>query len=298
MEALGTDKVDAYPLPPKYKAILRAPRCSIVLPLSLGMIYGGLFWSDANFATVETAFAKNPAGLADVVCQSVRELYCLTYPTLALKERFLAEEGFKISHHYYPDHVRDPVSQLVTRLRESHQKMQQDIGKVPGGERNFVLVWMSPLSIPMMAASISVPCRTFTEPEQRAFDNFYNTGLEWHFETANNDRLTFLLNMRNEQDANATNCPVQHPMYAQFEMAHYFLTRYCNVFGPRVAYKQYQPLPHRALRIPGLTASQLIMGGFGQSYPELASALAPDCKTVETIAAELATQATAAIATT
>jgi hypothetical protein len=147
-----------------------------------------------------------------------------------------------------------------------------------------------------------VPCRTFTDVEQRAFDNFCNAGLEPHFGDIEKGKelLTFLLNMRNEQDANATNFPgnmLQHPMYGQFEMAHYFLTRYCNVFGPRVMYKEYQPLPHRALRIPGLTSGQLIMGGFGQSYPEIASALAPDYKTVETIAAELATQAAAAIAT-
>jgi len=283
--AFGTDAVKGWPLPNRYRELLAYPSSFVFLTQSLVFgVYLGLFWGGGAFRSVEAAFENNLAAFSDVVCQSLRELFYLTYPTVGLKERFLSEETFKLNHGYYPDSIRQPVAQLLGKLRAVSQKLAQEIAKIPGGERNYLLVNISPLSIPMIAASLSLQCRDLTEAEQHAFDIFASQGLDTAF--GGDELLTFLVNMRNEQDANAANVPVQNPIYIQFETAHYYLTRYCNALGPRIPGRQYRELPHRALRVPGMSWNAM-MQAWAKSDPELASALFPQCKTIEMISADL-----------
>lgn len=285
-EALGTDQVSMCPLPAKYKAILRIPQGLPCLTISF-LIICSMFWSNESFFQVETVFGNNAGDFANVVCQSLRELFFLTYPTMVLKERFLAEENLKLNHGYYLQPVQHAVSDLLNTLTTACQKFKEDMAKIPGGQQNFLLVWISPISIPLMAAMVPCPCRTLTQSEQHAFDIFQNYGLDIILAPSYGaELLSFLQSMRNEQEANASNISVQNPLYPEFEMAHYFLTRYCNVLGPRVLSNQYKELPHKALKIPGMTIQALIQAGF-QSQPEMASALIPQCKSIEMIVAEL-----------
>jgi hypothetical protein len=142
-----------------------------------------------------------------------------------------------------------------------------------------------------MAASYSVSPRNLSEAEQRAFAYFTNHGLQKIASniTAAEELLAFFLRMRDEQGANADNAPVQHPIYVQLELAHYFLTRYCNILGPRVDQKKYPPLPHRALRVPGMSWA-MVMHQAWEKFDQLPSALAPECETIEAAAATLNVQ--------
>jgi hypothetical protein len=252
--------------------------------LSLTSMELGLFWGYGPFANVEGAFGNDHTNFANVVCQSLRELFYLTYPTVALKEHFLAEEDLKLSHGYYPDSIRQTVAQLVDQLKTARQRIIQTMSKVPGGERHYLLLCISPLST---AASLSVPRRDLTDTEQRALDRFVTVGLERQFSDPGwNELLTFFLNMRNEQDANASNVGVQHPMHFLFEIAHSYLTQYCNILGPRIS-PQYEQLSYRS---PGFR--DLLMQMIAKEDTELASALFPQCKTIETIARELLAKTT------
>jgi hypothetical protein len=251
LEALGTDKVESFPLPPKYKAILRNPKGIVCAVQSLTFgVHLSLFWPEGEFHRVETAFGNNTANFRNVVCQSLRELFYLTYPTVALKERFLAEENFKLNHGYYPDSIRNDVKQLLATLSATLQKYKQAFANAPNAEQNVLLMRVSPLSIPLFAGPFSLPHRTFTAEEQRAFSIFANYGLESPNEATPGDKLlTFLLNMLQEQEANADGVGVRHPYFVVAAQAHYFLTCYCNTLGPRVPGKKYQNLPHKGLPV-------------------------------------------------
>jgi hypothetical protein len=275
------EKAESSRLPHRYKDLLLLKNSRLVLAGSRLELSMGLSWDDLTFWAIELRFGTNTSGFAEVVCQSLRELFYLTYPTLALKQRFLKEEEFKLERGYYPDSIRPPLSQLLARLRTDYSKLEEDISKIPGGERNFLLNWISPLSNPMIAGLCSVTTRSFTDVEERVFGHLQNSGLEF-FPPISQEEYPFLLALRNEQGANAANFAIEHPMYGMFEFAHYYLTRCCNTLGRHMWEKQYQELQPRALRVPGMNITQLVLGAV-KSYPEAANALVPGCMTIDMI---------------
>jgi hypothetical protein len=284
LEAFGTAEVETWPMPSRYKAFFRVQPAWAGLMNSLVCVELGLFWDEASFFQVEAAFGDNP-DFGNVVCQSLRELFYVTYPTLALKERFLAEEQLKLSRGYYPDSIKPSVSHLLDILKTAHQALAQDMAKLPGGERNFLLVWISPLSIPPMASAFSLPHRVFSDAEQRALAIFETLGLEQQFDAApSRELLAFLLDMRGEQDANASGVPVTHPGYICFEQAHFHLTHCCNTLGPRVI-SEYSALPYRTLRLPGFGWLKM-MEAYGK-FPEFDGAWLQRYKTIEMLSAEI-----------
>jgi hypothetical protein len=286
LEIFGTAEVEKWPVPSRYKVFFRVRPAWVGLTNSLIGVEFGLFWAEGTFLEVEAAFGDNP-DFGNVVCQSLRELFYVTYPTVALKERFLAEEQLKLSRGYYPDSIKPSVSRLLDDLKTAYQGLAQDMAKVPGGERTFVLQWTSPLTIPLMASAFSLPYRPFSDAEQRAMAIFETLGLEPQFDGAPpRELLSFLLNMRNEQEANASNVPVTNPGYVYFEQAHFYLTHCCNTLGPRVLAKgEYSAKPYRTVRLPGF--SWLKMMAAYDKFPEFGSAWLQQYKTIEMISAEL-----------
>jgi hypothetical protein len=287
LEWWGTAKVEAWPLPLRYKAILRNP-ASHLTAMSLADLVMGLDWPANLFYEVEATHGDKHLQFGEVVSQSLRELFYLTYPTIALKERFLSEEDAKLRYGYYPDSIRRGVEQILGTLRKTLSKMTDAIAQITGGEQNFLLMRISPLSIPLVAATCSTSTRNLSEVEQRVFAYFINHGLHRVATDVHGaaELLTFFLGMREEQGANADKMPVQHPMYTYFEMAHYFLTRYCNILGPRVHMEKYTTLSHRVLRVPGVSWA-MVMHAEWQKFDQMASALVPECTTIEALEATL-----------
>ncbi len=271
----------------------------------------GIFWGPSEFCAVEQAFAQEPARFAGVVCQSLRELFYLTYPTVALKKRFLSEEDYKLAHGYYPSAVSGEVKQMLGRLRLACEKMEKEVS--PATERDVWLFLILPLTKAEWAdvaaqtaaragmAGNPYPRRSLTASEEKAMEWFFDHGLE-NAGPESEELLTVLLAMRDEQDTLASNwarwlkgeankmmgqidvttASWFLPFYTLFEQAHYILTRYCNALGPRVRPREHQLLQHRTPVIPGVTWEKWKQEWL-KTDKEWASALFPECNNIETV---------------
>ncbi len=276
----------------------------------------GMFWQPGEFCTVEQVFAQEPARFAEVVCQSLRELFYLTYPTVALKKRFLAEEDCKVKNGYYQGAVADEVRRLLVRLGIACERLENELK--PGMARDAVLFFIAPLANPELIelsaqgadrAGMDNPyaLRTLTATEESSIAWLVANGLEPAGAPAD-QLLTVLMAMRDEQESlaekylawlreeanmrmgriDATRASIFMPVYMVIETAVFVLTRYCNILGPRVR-AGYRQLAYRAWQLPGASWEKL-KAEWAKNDKDYANAMIPECGNVEAIYRELQAQ--------
>lgn len=295
-DAFETDKIDDCLLPQKYKDLLRIPGAALILAESYVFLATLPFWPAEAFFAVEKVCGKDSVEFANVVCHSLRELCYLTFPTVALRKGFLSEEDWKLNNGYYPDSIKQQVSQVLSSLHAMNQKLEQHLSSSPGAEENSLFMQISPLSM-ALAGVLGLKLRTFTAGEQKAFDVFRSLGLDGAaMLVAGSELQSFFEELLQEQDTNAKNISVeQNPAaHALFEIAYFFLWRYCNIIGWRRS--QTPGIPLRPPLMPGVSWEALIAriaavydtdGKILWTDQEYARALLGQSKTIEMLWVEI-----------